>query len=193
TRRSSDGSCTGVDGAVAGLDLTGTTHTNAGSYTDSWSFTDPTGNYSNPDGTVSGHIGAAAASCSVTGYNVTYDGDAHTATGSCTGVDGPVVAGLQPASTHHNTGSNHTSSSFTDPTGNYGNPGGTVSDHIGAATASCSVTGYNVTYDSAAHTATGSCTGVDGPVAGLDLTGTTHTNAGSYTDSWSFTDPTGNY
>jgi hypothetical protein len=59
------------------------------------------------------------------------------------------------------------------------------------------VTGYDVIYDGAAHTATGSCKGVLGEtLSGLDLSGTIHTNASGilgYWDSWSFTDVTGNY
>ena len=58
----------------------------------------------------------------------------------------------------------------------------------------CTVIPYNVAYDGNAHTDTGACTGVmDEELAGLDLTGTTHTTVGSYTDPWSFTDVTGNY
>jgi hypothetical protein len=72
--------------------------------------------------------------------------------------------------------------------------GSTQSFTIDKADAVCTVTGYDVVYDAAAHTATGSCLGVEGEtLAGLDLAGTTHTNAGSFTDSWSFTDGTGNY
>ena len=63
--------------------------------------------------------------------------------------------------------------------------------------ATCTVTPYHVTYDGAAHTATGSCTGVGGaplPSGNLDLTGTSHTNAGTYdADPWTFSDPSGNY
>lgn len=57
------------------------------------------------------------------------------------------------------------------------------------------VTGYSVQYDGDPHTATGSATGVNGEsLAGLDLSGTTHTDAGNYAgDPWSFTDVTGNY
>lgn len=56
------------------------------------------------------------------------------------------------------------------------------------------VTGYSVTYDRTAHTATGAASGVQGEtLAGLDLSGTTHTNGGVYQDPWSFTDVTGNY
>jgi hypothetical protein len=53
-----------------------------------------------------------------------------------------------------------------------------------------------VTYDGSAHTATGTATGVGGLNlnASLALTGTTHTNAGTYTDTWIFhDDSTGNY
>jgi large repetitive protein len=62
--------------------------------------------------------------------------------------------------------------------------------------ATCTVTPYNVVYDAASHTATGSCTGVGGvalPSSTLALGSTTHTNAGTYTDGWSFSDPQGNY
>ena len=63
------------------------------------------------------------------------------------------------------------------------------------ADAVCTVTPYDVTYDGSAHTATGTATGVNGePLSGLDLSGTTHTNAGFYKDDpWTFTDVTGNY
>ena len=62
------------------------------------------------------------------------------------------------------------------------------------ANPTCVVTGYHVFFDTFAHTATGSCTGVNGEsLAGLSLTGTTHTAVGTYNDSWTFTDATGNY
>ena len=57
------------------------------------------------------------------------------------------------------------------------------------------VTGYSVIYDALPHTATGIATGVFGEdlSADLDLSGTTRTVVGSYTDPWTFTDPAGNY
>ena len=71
---------------------------------------------------------------------------------------------------------------------------GTASFAITPATPSVSVTPYNLTYDGNAHTATGTATGVGGqPIAGLSLSGTRHTNAGGYTDSWAYTDSAGNY
>ena len=71
-----------------------------------------------------------------------------------------------------------------------------VNNSIAQATATIIVTPYTVTFDTNPHTATGTATGVGGANLSndLDLSGTTHTNAGTYNgDAWSFTDPTGNY
>ncbi len=192
------GSCTGVlDEALTGLNLSGTTHTNAGNYTDAWLFTDATGNYSNGSGFVSDTIAKAGASCSVTPYDVTYDGDPHTATGSCTGVLSEALTGLNLSGTTHTNAGSYASDAwlFTDVTGNYNNTNGLVSDTIAKAAPTCTVTPYDVTYDGNPHTATGSCTGVKNEtLSGLNLSGTTHTNAGTYaSDAWTYTDATGNY
>jgi hypothetical protein len=66
---------------------------------------------------------------------------------------------------------------------------------VNKADAAIVVTPYNVPYDGNPHTATGSATGVNSEsLSGLDLSGTTHTNAGNYAgDPWTFTDVTGNY
>ncbi|MGH9502144.1 MAG: Ig-like domain repeat protein [Terriglobales bacterium] len=192
------GTATGV-GAVdlsAGLNLTGTTHTNAGTYTDTWTYTDATGNYSDATGTVTDAIGKANATISVTPYNFTYDGGAHTATGTAKGVLGETLAGLDLSGTTHTSAGTFTDTwTFTDVTGNYKDATGTVQDVIKKATATIVVTPYNVTYDGDPHTATGTATGVLGEnlAAGLDLSGTTHTNAGTTPDTWTFTDATGNY
>ena len=63
------------------------------------------------------------------------------------------------------------------------------------ANATIQVTPYIVTYDSNPHTATGTATGVGGVSLSseLNLSGTTHTAVGTYTDGWTFTDATGNY
>src|SRR5215213_1218996 len=66
---------------------------------------------------------------------------------------------------------------------------------VGKANAIITVTPYNVTYNGAAHTAGGSATGVNGENLNglLDLSGTTHTDAGTYNgDAWSFAGD-GNY
>src|SRR5206468_939679 len=66
----------------------------------------------------------------------------------------------------------------------------TQSFTIAKANANINVTPYSVTYDGNAHTATGTAAGVGGAnlSAGLNLTGTTHTDAGTYNgDAWTFT------
>jgi len=198
------GTATGVLGEdlSSDLDLSGTTHTDAGDYTgDSWSFTDSTGNYNDDSGTVDDNIGKADAIIDVTPYDVTYDGDPHTATGTATGVLGEdLSAGFDFSSTTHTDAGFYAGDpwTFTDVTGNYNDDSGTVDDNIDKADAIIVVTPYDVTYDGNPHTATGTATGVKGedlnPSGELDLSGTTHTNAGFYAgDPWIFTDSTGNY
>ena len=192
------GACTGVLGeALTGLNLNGTTHTNAGNYTDAWIYTDVTGNYNDGSDFVSDTIAKAAATCTVTPYDLTYDGNPHTATGSCTGVLSEALTGLNLSGTTHTNAGSYSSDAwlFTDVTGNYNNTNGLVSDHIAKAGATCTVIPYDVTYDGNPHTATGSCAGVlSEALTGLTLSGTTHTNAGTYaSDAWTYTDATGNY
>jgi hypothetical protein len=99
--------------------------------------------------------------------------------------------------THTNAGTyNGDAWSFTDPAGNYRSASGTVNDSIAQAAATIIVTPYSVTFDTHGHTALGTATGVGGANLSndLNLSGTTHTNAGTYNgDAWSFTDPNGNY
>jgi len=62
--------------------------------------------------------------------------------------------------------------------------------------ATCTVSGYSVSFDGNEHAATGSCTGLAGvPLSGsyLDLSASAHTDVGVYKDAWAFTDPTGTY
>ena len=67
--------------------------------------------------------------------------------------------------------------------------------HCEKADAACTITPYDLSYDANPHTAEGFCLGLDGePLAGLDLSGTTHTDVGIYEDDpWVFIDVTGNY
>ena len=199
TAHTATGTAKGVlNESLAGLDLSGTTHTSAGDYpSDPWTFTDSTGNYNNSNGTVHDHIDKADAVISVTPYSVTYTGTAHTATGTAKGVLNESLAGLDLSGTTHTSAGDYPSDpwTFTDSTGNYNNSNGTVHDHIDKADAVISVTPYSVTYTGTAHTATGTAKGVlNESLAGLDLSGTTHTSAGDYpSDPWTFTDSTGNY
>ena len=196
------GTATGVGGADLStlLDFTGTTHTSAGTYNnDPWTFTDPAGNYATQNGSVNDLINRAIATINVTAYSVNYDGNAHTATGTATGVGGVDLSTLLDltGTTHTNAGTyNNDPWTFTDPAGNYTTQNGSVNDLINKAIATINVTAYSVTYDGNPHTATGTATGVGGADLStlLDLTGTTHTNAATYNgDSWTFTDPAGNY
>ena len=87
------GTASGVLGeSLGGLILSGTTHTGAGTTTDTWIFNDVTGNYDSTSGTVSDNIGKANATIWVTPYGVTYDANTHTATGTVIGVDAGAAA-----------------------------------------------------------------------------------------------------
>jgi hypothetical protein len=66
---------------------------------------------------------------------------------------------------------------------------------VGKANATVAVAPYTVTYDGKPHTATVTITGVNtetGAAVGTVTLNSTHTNAGTYSDSWSFTG-TANY
>jgi len=203
SEHSSNGTATGVNAEdlSAGLDLSGTAHTAAGSYMgDAWTFTDSAGNYKDASGTVDNNIDKANADCStVAGYSVKYDGDSHTAAGSCQGVgsDG-ALTGLDLSATTHTAAGSYTGDAwtFTDVTGNYNASSGTVDSDIAKADAVIKVTSYSATYDGFTYTSTGTATGVkDEDLSdGLDLIATSHTNAGTYNvDAWTFTAPNANY
>ena len=109
-------------------------------------------------------IAKANATISVTPYSMTYDGSAHTATGTAKGVLNESLSGLAlSGTTHTNAGTyNGDAWTFTDVTGNYNNASGTVNDSIAKATATVIVNGYTGVYDGTAHGATGTATGVGG-------------------------------
>jgi hypothetical protein len=178
------GSCKDLGGtALAGLDKSATTHTDAGTYNaDPWTFAGTT-NYAAAGGTVDDKINQAAADCSsLSGYTVTYDGNSHTAAGSCKDLGGTALVGLDKSATTHADAGTYNADPWTFAgTTNYAASGGTVDDKINQAAADCSsISGYTVTYDGNAHTAAGSCKDLGGSaLAGLDKSGTTHTDAGT--------------
>ncbi len=98
----------------------------------------------------------------MTGYTGVYDGAAHGATGSATGVGGAALSGLVLGDSFTNVPGGTASWTFTDATGNYNNASGTAAIVITKADATVSVTGYTGVYDGAAHGATGTATGVGG-------------------------------
>ncbi|MFI5380423.1 MAG: beta strand repeat-containing protein, partial [Tepidisphaerales bacterium] len=169
------------------------TFTNTPGGTAHWTFTGGT-NYTDQSGDVAINISKATANVTVNGYTGVYDAAAHGATGSATGVGGVVLSGLDLGSTFTNTPGGTAHWTFTGGT-NYTDQSGDVAINISKANAAIVVTPYNVTYDGAGHTATGTAKGVLGEsLSGLVLTGTTHTNAGTFAaDPWTFTDATGNY
>jgi hypothetical protein len=187
------GSCTGLNGEeLAGLDL-GSSFTNVPGGTASWTFTDETGNYKGDTGSVEVVLTKADATCTVLGFTGVYDSDAHGATGSCTGLNGEELAGLDLGSSFTNVPGGTASWTFTDETGNYENDFGSVEVVLTKANATCTVLGFTGVYDRDAHGATGSCTGVKGEsLAGLIL-GSSFTNVPGGTANWTFTDVTGNY
>jgi hypothetical protein len=179
-----------------GLDLSGTEHTEAGIYiADSWAFNDMSGNYNDTAGSVDDNISKADATCLVEGYNVVYDGEPHSASGTCTGVKGEELPMLDLAATEHtDVGSYNDYWVFTDETGNYNDTAGFVDDVINQADASCTIYSYDVVFDGQSHFATGECLGMMGEVLeGLDFSATEHAVPGEYQDIWTFTETNGNY
>ncbi|HYZ92007.1 MAG TPA: MBG domain-containing protein, partial [Actinomycetota bacterium] len=180
------GSAKGVNGEdLSGLDLSGTKHTTAGTYSsDNWSFSNQ--NYLNDSGTVTDKIAKAKATVTVTPYDVTYDGAEHKANGSAKGVNGEDLIGFDLSNTKHTNAGTYTDNwSFSND--NYLSDSGSVVDKIAKAKATVTVTPYDVTYDATEHKATGAAKGVNGEdLVGFDLSNTKHTDAGTYTDNWSF-------
>ena len=130
----STGAAKGVMGEpLSGLDMIGTAHTNAGSYSDIWIFTDQTGNYNSVRGSVLNVIAKATANIAIVPYNVIYDGNQKLATGTVSGVGGvDLSGGLNLTGTAHTVVGTYPTDpwTFTDLTGNYNNASGTVSDTI---------------------------------------------------------------
>ncbi len=145
-------------------------------------------------------IAQGTASITVTGYSATYDSNPHTATYTATGFGGvDLSSGLTLTGTTHTDAGTYNGDawSFHDASGNYADQSGTVDDSIAQATATINVYGYNANFDGGPYSAGGTATGLGGAVnliGDLNLTGTQHTEAGTYVnDPWTFTDPTGNY
>jgi hypothetical protein len=187
------GTATGVnsENLSAFLNLSSTTHTNAGTYTgDNWTFT-ANGDYNAANGTVNNSIDKADAIVSVSGYTGTYDAASHGASGSVTGVDAGGAAlgsSLDLGLSFTNAPGGTASWTFEGGT-NYNDQDGEVAIVIDKADAIVSVSGYTGTYDAASHGASGSVTGVDAGGAALgsslDL-GLSFTNAPGGTASWTF-------
>jgi Bacterial Ig-like domain (group 3)/YDG domain/Bacterial Ig-like domain/Galactose oxidase, central domain/Immunoglobulin I-set domain len=144
-----------------------------------------------------GDIIPTDATISVTAYTsptTKYNCNFHMATGTATGCDGDLSALFDFSDTSHKDAGDYPGDSWRFNSGssnpNYNSATGTVHDSIAKADATINVTAYHVTYNCNAHTAIGTATGLscDGDLSNLlDLSGTTHTNAGTFNgDAWSF-------
>ena len=190
-----DGQAHGATGSATGVanaNLTGSLNlgeqfTNVPGGTAHWTFTGGT-NYEDASGSVEITIKKATATVTVTGGEYTYDGQAHGATGSATGVaNANLSSGLNLGEQFTNVPGGTAHWTFTGGT-NYEDASGSVEITIRKATATVTVTGGEYTYNGQAHGATGSATGV----AGADLTGSLNlgeqfTNVPGGTAHWTFT------
>jgi hypothetical protein len=141
--------------------------------------------------TTTANITKANAVCSIAGYSVTYDGNSHTATGSCLGVEGETLSGLDLSTTTHTIAGNYPTEpwAFTDVTGNYSNTSGTVADSIAKASSTTDVTctagpfvytGSAYTPCSVSVTGAGGLSNTPAPVYANNV------NAGTATASYTF-------
>src|SRR5262249_54587122 len=144
------------------------------------------GNFAGSSADATLNVNKATASITVNGYEGTYDGQAHGASGSASGVNSTNLSGFL------NLGASFTDSPggtahwvFTGGT-NYFDKEGDVAIVINKATASITVNGYSGIYDAAAHGATGSASGVNSTdlSASLDL-GISFTDSPGGTAYWS--------
>jgi len=132
-------------------------------------------------------INQATASITVNGYNDVYDGNAHGASGSATGINNEDLNSLL-----------NLGATFTDVPGgtahwtfagnaNYAPASGDAAITITQATATISVNGYTGVYDGSAHGGTGSATGVKGENLTVLLNlGATFTDVPGGTAHWTF-------
>ncbi len=163
-------------------------NTSAGTATASYTFAGDA-NHDGSSDSKNFEITKANATISVTPYNVQYDGNPHTATGTATGVNGESLSGLDLSGTTHTSAGTYNGDpwTFTDGTGNYNNTGGTANDTISQASASLSVNGYTGVHDGSAHGANGSATGVNGEnLTSLLNLGASFTNVPGGTAHWTF-------
>jgi|GEM_PF-1693784 len=181
------GTATGVNGEnLTSLLNLGATFTDVPGGTAHWTFAGNT-DYAPSSGDASIAITQAAATVNVNGYTGVYDGHAHGATGTATGVNGENLSSLLnlgatftdvPGGTAHWTFAGNT---------NYASSSGDAAIVITKASANINVNGFNGVYDGAAHGATGTATGVNGEnlTALLNL-GATFTNVPGGTAHWTF-------
>lgn len=132
-------------------------------------------------------VPTSTASITITPYSGTYDGAAHSLTGTATGDSGEDLSGeLNLGSSRTDAGDYSVLWSFSGDA-NYSSASGTSTIHIGKANATIDITPYSGTYDGAAHGASGTATGVTTDDLSSELSFSTETNVGQYTSEiWTF-------
>jgi hypothetical protein len=190
TQHTASATATGLGGASVGsFILTGTQHSDAGTYNaDAWSFAGGT-NYNDKNGTVDDRINKIDATVSVTGYNVPYDGTQHTASATATGLGGASVGSFVLTGTQHTDAGTYNADAWSFSGGtNYNDKNGTVDDKINKINASVSITPYSGIYDANAHGLAGTATGLGGVNLSASLNfGSSFTNVPGGTATWTFT------
>ncbi len=131
--------------------------------------------------------------CTITGFDGTYDGSAHGASGSCLGVNDEVLATLDLGASFTDVPGGTANWTFTDSSGNYNDDSGSVDIVIAKADPVCALNGFDGTYDGSAHGATGNCRGVEDEILAGLVRGASFTDVPGGTANWAFTDVTGNY
>jgi hypothetical protein len=201
------------------LDLSGTAHTNAGIYTDTWTFTDTTGNYNKASGTVSDAIAQATPALTVADLGGVYNGTPFPATDSALGVDrltsvagtwsntyyrGTSASGTPLSGAPVNAGTYTVLGNFTSSDGNYTGGSATTTFQITPAPVTVSVSDAGGTYNAKPFPATAKQVGSNyggtfvityysGTSAGGTALPGAPTDAGTYTAQAVFTSTDGNH
>ncbi len=179
------GACSGVGGEIPGVLDLGESYKDVPGGVASWTLT-ANGNYYDQAGTVEIVITKANAVCVITGFEGSYDGTYHGASGTCTGVGGEEPGTLDLGETFKDVPGGIANWTFTG-NGNYFDQNGSVAILITKADAVCTIVGFDGIYDAAFHGASGSCTGVGGEEPGtLDL-GESFKNVPGGTATWILT------
>ncbi|NOT23946.1 MAG: LEPR-XLL domain-containing protein [Nitrospiraceae bacterium] len=183
---------TGVDGENLGTVTSATTHFKAGTYNDTVTFLG-NANYKETNTLMKSYILQATAMITVSTYNVVFDGRNHVATGTAIGVNGEDLSWhLNLDATAHGT-----AGSYTDTYTFAGDPNykevrnKLVTNTILKATVTImgdglNGAGYYGIYDGRSHQAMATVWGTAGESLGHVESTTTHTNAGEYIDTFSF-------
>jgi hypothetical protein len=176
-----------VVGTFAYTPETGTV-LNAGTHTLSVQFTpNDTTSYNSASETVSLTVNKVDATIKVDGYTGTYDGNAHGASGTATGVNNENLSNLLNLGASFTNAPGGTANWSFEGNTNYNSDSGTAAIVIDKADATIKVDGYTGTYDGNAHGATGTATGVGGAdLNSLLHLGASFTNVPGGTANWTF-------